>query len=59
MYRVSRWYKRYTRDIDNDIHKTIVNKSILFSAWVQVSGGLLFGDGVMYWVMRRRRNKKK
>jgi hypothetical protein len=54
---MSRWYKRYTRDIDNDIHKTIVNKSILFSAWVQVSGGLLFGGRVMYWVMRRRRNK--
>ncbi len=34
----------------------IVNKSILMSAWVQVLGGLLFGEGVVYWFMRRRRN---
>ncbi|HFU76458.1 MAG TPA: LPXTG cell wall anchor domain-containing protein [Arcobacter sp.] len=28
------------------------------SAWVQVIGGLVLGGGLMYWVMRRRRNLK-
>jgi len=41
--------------IDNDMHHTLVNKSLLMTAWVQVLGGLLFGLGLMYWVMRRRR----
>jgi len=39
------------------MHKTPVNKSILLSAWVQVLGGLLFGGGFVYWLMRRRRKK--
>ncbi|QOR63047.1 cytochrome C [Sulfurovum indicum] len=43
--------------IDNSMHKTLVNKSILLSAWVQVLGGLLFGGGFVYWLMRRRRKK--
>jgi hypothetical protein len=45
--------------IDNDMHKNIVNKSVLMSAWVQVLGGLLAGLGMMYWYMRRRKLKKK
>jgi hypothetical protein len=45
--------------VDNEMHKTIVHKSILLSAWVQVLGGLLIGSGIMYWVMRRRKNKKR
>jgi hypothetical protein len=44
--------------IDNDMHKTIVNKSILLSAWVQVLGGLLIGLGGMYWYMRRRKQMR-
>ncbi len=44
--------------IDNDMHKMIVNKSILMSAWVQVLGGLLFGGGVVYWFMRRRKQMR-
>jgi len=42
-------------NIDNEMHKTIVHKSILLSAWVQVLGGLFLGGGLVYWVMRRRR----
>ncbi len=41
--------------IDNDMHHALVNKSLLMTAWVQVLGGLLFGLGLMYWFMRRRR----
>jgi hypothetical protein len=42
--------------VDNNMHKMIVNKSILMSAWIQVLGGLLFGGGVVYWFMRRRKH---
>jgi hypothetical protein len=41
--------------IDNDMHKNIVHKSLLLSAWIQVLGGFLLGGGVLYWYMRRRR----
>jgi hypothetical protein len=45
--------------IDNTMHKRIVNKSILLSAWVQVLGGLLFGGVLVYWVMKYRRRQKR
>ncbi|HIP18601.1 MAG TPA: cytochrome C [Sulfurovum sp.] len=41
--------------IDNEMHHTLVNKSILLSAWVQVLGGLFFGLGIMYWFLRRKK----
>ncbi len=41
--------------IDNDMHKRIVNKSVLMSAWVQVLGGLIFGGGIVYLYLRRRK----
>jgi nitrate reductase cytochrome c-type subunit len=41
--------------VDNALHKEIVNKSILLSAWVQVLGGLLFGGVVVYLYMGRRK----
>jgi hypothetical protein len=44
--------------IDNEMHKSIVSKSILLSAWVQVLGGLILGGGLVYWYMRRRRRIK-
>ncbi len=44
--------------IDNEMHKTIVHKSILLSAWVQVLGGLLLGGGLVYWYMRRRKQMR-
>lgn len=44
--------------IDNEMHKTIVNKSILLSAWVQVLGGLFIGGGVVYLYMRRRKQMR-
>ncbi|RRS32221.1 MAG: cytochrome C [Epsilonproteobacteria bacterium (ex Lamellibrachia satsuma)] len=43
--------------IDNKMHHTLVNKSLLMTAWVQVLSGLLFGLGLMYWIMKRRRRK--
>ena len=41
--------------IDNDMHKSIVNKTVLLTAWVQVLGGLLLGGGMVYLYMRRRK----
>jgi hypothetical protein len=41
------------------MHKRIVNKSILLSAWVQVLGGLLLGGGVILWWFRRKWNLYK
>jgi hypothetical protein len=41
--------------IDNNMHKSIVNKILLLSACVQVLGGLLLGGGIVYLYMRRRR----
>jgi len=41
--------------IDNNMHHALVNKSLLMTAWVQVLGGLLFGLGLMYWFLRRRK----
>ncbi len=41
--------------VDNSMHKKIVNKSILLSAWVQVLGGLFLGGGIVYLYMRRRK----
>jgi hypothetical protein len=43
--------------IDNSMHKNIVSKSILLSAWVQVLGGLLFGGLIVFWFMRRKKLK--
>jgi hypothetical protein len=45
-------------NIDNKMHKTIINKSILLSAWLQVLGGLLFGVGLVYLYIRWRREQK-
>jgi LPXTG-motif cell wall-anchored protein len=45
--------------IDNKMHKSIVNKSILLSAWVQVLGGLLLGGGVILWWFRRKQHTDK
>ena len=44
--------------IDNELHKEIVNKSVLMSAWVQVLGGLLLGGGVVYLYMWRRKKMR-
>jgi len=44
--------------VDNAMHNTIVNKSIVLSAWIQVLGGLL-GMLTVYIYMRYRAKKKK
>ena len=44
--------------IDNNMHKSIVNKSILLSAWAQVLGGLFLGGGIVYLYMRRRKQMR-
>ncbi|OQX73398.1 MAG: cytochrome C [Campylobacteraceae bacterium 4484_4] len=41
--------------IDNRMHHTILHKTLLVSAWVQVLGGLLAGMLLMWWWIRRRR----
>ena len=43
--------------VDNSMHKSIVNKSILLSAWVQVLAGLFLGGGIVYLYMRRRKQR--
>ncbi len=43
--------------VDNEMHKTILHKTVLLSAWVQILGGLLFGGGLVYWWLRRRKRK--
>jgi len=43
--------------IDNDMHHTILHKTLLLSAWVQVVGGLLVGMAIMWWWFRRRKHK--
>jgi hypothetical protein len=40
--------------IDNKMHKSLVNKSILLSAWVQVMGGLLLSIVMIFWWIRRK-----
>jgi hypothetical protein len=35
--------------IDNKMHKNIVHKTILLSAWVQVLGGALAIIGLLWW----------
>ncbi len=48
-------------EIDNDFHKDIVHKSVLISAWVQILIGVLglvFGAGIVYWYMRRRKQMR-
>lgn len=45
--------------VDNNMHKSIVNKSILLSAWVQVLGGLFLGGGIVYLYIRRRNRENK
>jgi len=39
--------------IDNDMHKTILHKSLLLSAWVQILGGLIAFGGIFWWWKRR------
>ncbi len=43
--------------IDNEMHKNIVHKSLLLSAWIQVLSGLLLGGGIIYWYLRRRKRQ--
>ncbi|WP_297525831.1 multiheme c-type cytochrome [Sulfurovum sp.] len=44
--------------IDNKMHHTIVHKTILLSAWVQVLAGLVLGGSLVYWLMRRRKRRR-
>ncbi|BCD59401.1 MULTISPECIES: cytochrome C [unclassified Nitratiruptor] len=41
--------------INNSMHKTILHKSLLLSAWVQILGGVFVVIGVLYWIIRRKR----
>ncbi len=41
-------------DIDNSMHKNILHKNLLLSAWVQVLGAILAVLGVGYWFYRKR-----
>ncbi|OQX49958.1 MAG: cytochrome C [Epsilonproteobacteria bacterium 4484_20] len=41
-------------NIDNHMHKTLVNKSILLSAWVQVLGGLVVLFGMIFWWKKKK-----
>jgi len=41
--------------IDNDMHKKILHKSIKISAWVQIGVPILLGVFGLIWFMRRRR----
>ncbi len=41
--------------IDNDIHHTILHKSLLLSAWIQVLGGVILGLLIIYFIFRRRK----
>ncbi len=44
--------------IDNEMHNTIVHKTILLSAWFQVLGGLLLGGGIVYWFLGRKKQMR-
>ncbi|RUM71758.1 MAG: cytochrome C, partial [Sulfurovum sp.] len=41
--------------IDNTIHKSILHKSILLSAWIQVLGGLILAGLFIFFIMKRRK----
>ena len=41
--------------IDNEMHKSILHKNLLLSAWVQVLGAVLIVFGLGYWWIRRRK----
>ena len=41
-------------DIDNKMHKNILHKSLLLSAWVQIIGSLLLIGGLIFWWYRKR-----
>ncbi len=41
-------------NIDNSMHKTILHKNLLLSAWVQIVGGILIFIGFVYWIYKRR-----
>jgi hypothetical protein len=41
--------------IDNPAHRTIVHKSVLISAWVQVLGVLALSGAMVLFILRRRR----
>jgi len=43
--------------VDNTLHKKIVHKSILISAWVQIIGVLTVLFGIVWW--RKRKYRKK
>ncbi|SMC08808.1 cytochrome C [Nitratiruptor tergarcus] len=40
--------------IDNKMHKNILHKNLLLSAWVQIGGALVL-IGFIYWLIRRKR----
>ncbi len=42
-------------DIDNKMHKTILHKNLLLSAWVQVLGGIAILLGLGLWIYRRKK----
>ena len=44
--------------IDNEMHKDILNKSVKISAWVQVGLPVLFGVFGLIWFLRRSKNEK-
>jgi len=44
--------------IDNDMHKTIVHKSIKISAWVQIGLPILVGLFGLFWFFRRRKKEE-
>jgi len=41
-------------DIDNKMHKNILHKNLLLSAWVQVLVGIVIVIGLMMWWRRRK-----
>ncbi|BCD67264.1 cytochrome C [Nitratiruptor sp. YY09-18] len=42
-------------EIDNEMHKNILHKNLLLSAWMQILGGVLVLGGLLYWLIRRKR----
>jgi hypothetical protein len=45
-------------NIDNEMHHTLVHKSLLMTAWVQVVGGILFMLGVLFFLWKKYRQRK-
>ncbi len=45
-------------EIDNAMHKNILHKNLLLSAWVQILGGVLLVIGGIFWWWRRKAHKE-